>query len=139
MKYLELWERVKESGQDPKLVVHYGKHSVSGNELALVPYNIVLRDGTYRIFGANERQSYYPLTYSLGSAYVEFASVEEACEFIWEEISRPQPAPGKLPKRTQAEWDAIRAEDLARAMRARAAYFKEHGLDEHGQGGSKQK
>ena len=82
MKYLELWERVKESGHDPKQVIHYGKHSVSGRELATVPYNIVLRDGTYRIFGADERQDYYPLHYFLGSAEVEFSTEDEACEFI---------------------------------------------------------
>ena len=139
MKYLELWERVKESGQDPKLVVHYGKHSVSGNELDVVPYNIVLRDGTYRIFGTDERQNHYPFDFSLEGADVEFSTEEEACEFIWERISRPQPAPGKLPKRTQAEKDAMHAEMMESIMRGRAAYFKEHGLDEHGQGGSEQK
>ena len=139
MKYLELYQRLMDAGIDVDRTIYFALYNPGLPEKVFVPYNIVLRDGTYRIFGTDERQEYYPLHYFLGSAEVEFTTEDETCEYIWEEITRPQQVPGKLPKRTQAEWDAIRAEDLARAMRARAAYFKEHGLDEHGQGSPEQK
>ena len=129
MKYLELWERVRVSGRDPKVLIHYGKHSVSGRELAPVPYNIVLRDGKYRIFGSDERQNFHPLHFSIGGPEVEFDTEEEMCDYIWVEINTPLPPPGKLPKRTQAEWDAMRAE-MERSVRAsRDAYLKEHSLE----------
>ena len=139
MKYLELYQKLVDAGIDVDRTIYFALYNPGLPERVFVPYNIVLRDGTYRIFGTDERQQYYPLHYFLGSAEVEFSTEDEACEFIWEEISRPEPAPGKLPKRTQAEWDAMRAEMMERIMRGRAAYFKEHGLDESGQGGSEQK
>ena len=139
MKYLELYQKLVDAGIDVDRTIYFAVYNPGLPEMVFVPYNIVLRDGTYRIFGTDERQSYYPLVYSLEGADVEFSTEDEACDFIWERISRPRPVPGKLPKRTQAEWDAMRAEMMERIMRGRAAYFKEHGLDESGQGGSGQK
>ena len=139
MKYLELHQKLMDAGIDADRTIYFALYNPGLPEMELVPYNIVLRGGTYRIFGANERQSYYPLVFSLEGADVEFSTEDEACDFIWERISRPKPVPGKLPKRTQAEWDAMRERTVERAMRARAAYFKEHGLDESGQGSSDQK
>ena len=127
MNYLELWERVRVSGRDPKVLIHYGKHSVSGRELAPVPYNIVLRDGKYRLFGTDERQNFHPLHFSLEGPEVEFDTEDEACDYIWERINRPEPPRGQLPKRTQAEWDAMRAEMEERMRVHRDAYLKEHG------------
>lgn len=129
VKYPELYQKLVDKGVDVDRTIYFELYNPGFPEMVFVPYNVVLRDGKYRIFGTNERQNFYPLQFFLGGPEVEFDTEDEVCDYIWTEINTPLPPPVKIPKRTQAEKDAQRAEMERSVWASRDAYLKEHGLE----------